>query len=288
MHHSNVSPDQPGAPPANSLPPPASFGLTSRRIALPTGVELHYVEKGDPQGDALIFLHGGTDSWRTWEYNLPLVSPAYHTYALDQRGHGDSSKPACCYTQAAFAGDVIAFMDALRIEHATVIGTSLGSLIAHYVAVAQPERVQRLVLASSWPTVAGKQAVIDANAVVQTLEDPIDPAFVRDFQTSNAFNPIPAAYLDTVVAESLKVPATVWKQLFAGVLAEDHSARLGAITAKTLILWGDRDAYTTLADPQALHAAIKHSTFITYPATGHALHWEWPQRFVDDLHAFLK
>jgi len=268
-------------------PSPESLGLTSRRVTLPTGVTLHYVEKGDPRGEALIFLHGVSDSWRTWELVLPLISDAYHTYAISQRGHGDSAKPDTGYTLPNLGDDVRDFMGALGIAQATLIGHSMGSYVAHQVAVDHPTRVRRLVLVGGGPSLATNAAVIDFNMFVQAMEDPIDPVFVRDFQASCVFNPIPASYLDTVVAESLKVPAAVWKQAFAGFLEEDHDDRLGTIEAKTLILWGDRDEYFPLEGQQALNEAIPHSTLIVYPATGHSLHWEWPQRFVDDLHAFL-
>ncbi len=269
---------------------PDSLGLTSQRIALSTGVELHYVEKGDPNGEVLIFLHGFIGSWRSWELNLPRISHAYHTYALSQRGHGDSAKPACCYRVADYAGDVIAFMDALSLTQVTLIGHSMGSSIAYQVAGDHPERVERLVLIGWGPNIPTNPAaavrVFELNRYVQTLEDSIDPAFVRKFLTSTAFNPLPAPYLETLMAESLKVPVAVWKQTLASRLSADHSPPPGPVMAKTLILYGDHDVYVHEGQ-EALAAAIPQATFITYPATGHSLQWDWPQRFVDDLHAFL-
>lgn len=272
----------------NHAVPPEMLGLSAHRIGLPTGVELEYVEKGDPAGQAVVLLHGLSDSWRTWQRNLPLLSPIYHTYALSQRGHGDSSKPRTGYSLADLAGDVIAFMDRLDIEAATLVGHSMGSFVAHQVAVNHPLRVQRLVLIGSAPTMVNNPALPEFNAYVQTMQDPIDAEFVREFQASTAFNPIPAAFLDTVVAESLKLPATVWQQLFADFLVEDHSARLGSITAKTLIMCGDRDEYFPLAGQHELHTAIRDSRLLIYAASGHSPHWEWPQRFVDDLSIFLR
>ena len=272
------------------LTSPAALGLTSHRIALPTGVELHYVEQGDPHGEVLIFLHGFTGSWRSWELNLPHISLAYHTYALSQRGHGDSAKPACCYRPADFAADVIACMDALGIRRATLIGHSMGSFIAHSVAVDHPERVARLVLIGWGPisptTPAAAARVSALHTYVQQQADQIDPAFVRQSLVSTTVTPIPVPFLETVVAESLRVPLGVWQQMLASRLAADPSTRLGPIQAKTLVLYGDHDVYC-LEGQQALAAVIKEATFITYPAAGHAPHWERPQRFVDDLHAFL-
>ena len=61
-------------------------------------------------GEAIVFLHGYSDSWFSFSRVLPLLSPEYHAFALTQRGHGDSDKPQCCYTLVDFAADV----DALK------------------------------------------------------------------------------------------------------------------------------------------------------------------------------
>jgi non-heme chloroperoxidase len=66
---------------------------------------------------------------------LPLLSPVYHAFALDERGHGESDKPECCYTVDDFAADVDAFMDAVGIEEATLVGHSGSTLIAPRVAL---------------------------------------------------------------------------------------------------------------------------------------------------------
>jgi non-heme chloroperoxidase len=286
---------------ASAQTPPEELGLSSHRVQLSTGVRLHYVEKGQGKGSVIIFLHGYTDSWRSFERNLPLVSERFHVYALDQRGHGDSSRPACCYAQADFAADVIAFMDALKIRKATLVGHSMGSFIAHKVAVQAPSRVQRLVLIGSAPTSAGNEVILGLNEAVQALTDPIDRQFVHDFQASTFYPPngVPEEFIDTAVSESLKVPASVWKQALTGLIAEDHSAQLPRIKAPTLILWGDQDGIFTYEDQLALDILIPDSTLrlylpVTFPAspgpgsTGHGLHVEWPRRFVDDLERFAR
>ncbi|HEX8423105.1 MAG TPA: alpha/beta hydrolase [Pyrinomonadaceae bacterium] len=276
---------------------PEALGLSSHNITLSTGVNMHYVERGRGNGHVIIFLHGYTDSWRSFERNLPLISDKFHLYALDQRGHGDSSRPACCYAQADFSADLLAFMDALNIRKATIVGHSMGSFIAHKFAVENPQRVRRLVLIGGSPTMAGNEVVAGLNDFVQTLEDPVDPQFVRDFQASTYANPIPAEFLDTAVSESLKLPASVWKQTLAGMVSEDHSAQLNRITAPTLILWGDNDGIFSLQDQLALDTLIPNSIFKRYSAAilppgsrdgGHALHVEFPQLITGDIEAFAK
>ncbi|WP_428267503.1 alpha/beta fold hydrolase [Haliangium sp.] len=257
-------------------------------IALDTGVTLTYVAQGRPSGEVVIFLHGYTDSHRSYDRVLPIFPRRYRAYALDQRGHGDSDKPACCYRQGDFVADVIAFMDALGIAEATLVGHSMGSFIAHQAAVEHPDRVSRLVLIGSAPTSAGNPVLVDFLDFVGTLTDPIDPEFIREFQASTAFEPLPPWFLDVVVSESQKVPATVWQQALAGLVAEDHSASLPNISAPTLILWGDKDDIFPAADQQALQAALPGATFITYADVGHGTHWEVPARVTVDIARFLR
>ncbi|AKU98339.1 Hydrolase, alpha/beta fold family [Labilithrix luteola] len=257
------------------------------QVTLNTGVTLSYLEQGDRDGEPVIFLHGYSDSHHSFDLNLPLLPSRYHVYALDQRGHGDSSKPACCYTQADFAGDVIAFMDKLGIHKASLVGHSMGSLIAHKVAVNAPNRIKKLVLVGSGPTLVGNPGALSFEPDVDALTDPVDPDFVYAFQASTFYRPIPTSYLDTAVSESLKLPATVWQQALDGMLVEDHTSDLHDITAKTLIVWGDQDVFFDAAAEQTLDTQIPQSTLVVYPQTGHGLHAEQPAKFVKDLKNFL-
>jgi pimeloyl-ACP methyl ester carboxylesterase len=259
-----------------------------QRVTLETGVELAYWEQGSAHGIPVILLHGYTDSHHSFDLNLPRLPRSLHVFALDQRGHGESSKPACCYTQADFAADVPAFMDAVGLERASVVGHSMGSFIAQSVALAFPERVDRLVLIGSAPTIAGNPVALELQAAVDTLSDPIDPGFVRDFQASTFFRPIPASFLDTSVADSLKVPASIWQQALAGLLDEDHSNQLQEIAARTLILFGDQDIFVSAAEQAVLDREIRRSRLITYRQTGHGTHVELPERVSNDIVRFLR
>lgn len=265
-------------------------GATPREgsVRLPTGVTLRYVEQGRGDGTVVVFLHGYTDSHHTWDLDLPHFPRDVHVYALDQRGHGDSSRPACCYTQQAFAKDVVAFLDAKRVSRAVLVGHSMGSFIAQQVALDSPGRVKALVLVGSAPTVAGNEVALGLKAFVDTLTDPVDPAFIRDFQASTFHAPVPASYLDTLVAESSKLPARVWQDALDGLIAEDHAARLGRLRVPTLIISGDHDGFFSVDEQRALARAIRGSKYLLYPDTGHAPHAERPRRFVDDVRHFLE
>src|SRR5215216_8084266 len=98
-------------------------------VSLSTGVTLHYAERGDRKGQAIVFLHAYTDSWFTFSRVLPLLSSSYHAFAPDERRHGDSDKPQCCYTVDDFTADVDAFIVAAEIEEATLVGDSSSGMI---------------------------------------------------------------------------------------------------------------------------------------------------------------
>jgi non-heme chloroperoxidase len=149
---------------------------------LSTGVRLHYAERGARGGEAIIFLHGYADSWFSFSRVLPLLSPEYHAFALTERGHGDSDKPECCYTLEDYAADVDAFMDAVGVEEATLVGSSGGGFMAKRVAVRYPHRVSRLVLMSTALEGSAFRGDPEAEEVIRTLEDPVPPELVREFQ----------------------------------------------------------------------------------------------------------
>jgi non-heme chloroperoxidase len=254
---------------------------------LSTGPRLHYAERGDKEGEAIVFLHAYADSWFSYDRVLHLLSPAYHALAPDQRGHGDSDKPECCYTADDFAADVDAFMDAVGLEEVTLVGDSSGGLIAQRVALSYPHRVSRLVLIGSPTTLVTNETVMGAREDMLALEDPISPEFVRQFAESTIHHPVPEEFLVGSVAESLKVPARVWRDYYEGVLTIDDTARLGEIGAPTLILWGEQDAVLPREEQERRAAVIPNATLRVYPHTGHLVHWERPEWVVRDLEAFI-
>jgi pimeloyl-ACP methyl ester carboxylesterase len=266
-------------------------GLKFATTPLSTGVRLLYAEQGDPSGEAIVFLHGYSDSWYSFSRVLPLLSPSYHAFALTQRGHGDSDKPECCYTPDDFAADVDAFMDAVRLEEATLVGASTGALFAQRVALSYPRRVSRLVLIAAQTPAHELEALSGLREEVRALEDPVPPEFVREFQKSTIYHPVPQEFLETAISESLKLPAHVWRDyLEQAVLSidRDYVVELREIRAPTLILWGEQDPLFPREEQERLAAAIPGATLKVYPESGHAAHWERPEWVVRDLEAFMK
>jgi non-heme chloroperoxidase len=253
---------------------------------LSSGVRLHYAEQGDPTGPAVILLHGVTDSSFSWSRVLPLLPPDYRVFALDQRGHGDSDRPEQGYAIDDFAADVLAFMDAVGLPTATLVGHSMGSFIAQRAASTAPHRVERLVLVGTAPS---HFAVMDElNEAAQGLTDPVPAEFVREFQASTLQRPVPEAFFERVVAETLKLPARVWQATIAGWFAEQRWGDPSRLRMPVLLIWGDRDALMSRDDQGRLLAELPNATLTVYAGTGHTPHWEEPERFARDLEGFIR
>lgn len=261
---------------------------TLRQIQLPGRVRLEFAEQGSRSGTPVIALHGVTDSWRSFEPVLPHLGADLRVMALTQRGHGDSEKPAGGYRPADFAADVAAFMDAMGIERAVLVGHSMGSINALRCAIDHPSRVAGLLLAGTMPWF-GRPPEMQAyhREQIEPLADPVPDTFAREFQESTLARPIAAALLDRFVAESLKVPAQVWRAAFAGFIGDDFSPRLREIEVPTLIVWGRHDAFCPAADQQAMLGLMRSARLVEYADAGHAMHWEEPQRFALDLSRFV-
>ena len=259
-----------------------------RSVELPNQVTLPYVEQGDSAGVPVVFLHAIADSWHTFGLLLPHLPNAIHAFALTQRGHGDASRPPEGYRPKDFSADLAAFMDALHLQGAVIVGGSSGGVVARRFAIDHPERTLGLLLLGSPATLRDKPGVLELwDSTVSKLTDPVDPGFVREFAESTLAQPVSPAFVETMVRENLKVPARVWRATFEGLMEDDTFGELNKITAPTLMVWGDQDAFLPRADQETLRAAITGSRLVVYAGAGHAIYWEEPGRVASDLVAFI-
>jgi pimeloyl-ACP methyl ester carboxylesterase/tetratricopeptide (TPR) repeat protein len=272
---------------------PATASVTDRpadvqfsSVLLKTGVRLRYAYKGDPAGTPVILLHGFTDSWFSFTPILPLLDKKYRVYILDQRGHGESDRPVGGYALQQFAADVVAFMDAMNVKQATIVGHSMGSFVAQHVAATAPERVTKLVLEGS-ATTARNSVVTELQREINKLADPVPEKFAREFQVSTVFQPLPQDFMDGVVKEAMRLPAHVWREVIAELLAPEAAVELKNIKVPTLIVWGDKETVFPRSEQDLLVSTLRNAVLRVYADTGHSPHWERPTWYVKDLQAFI-
>jgi rifampin ADP-ribosylating transferase len=252
---------------------------------LATGVSVPYVSGGPTAGAPVVLLHAWGESWRSFDRLLPLLPDTIHAVAMDLRGHGDADKPAAGYSLAEVAADVAAFMDAVGIPSAVLLGSSSGGYVAQQVAITSPHRVAGLVLVGSPRSLQRRPSFADE---VDQLAEPVDAAWVRKFLAwFPRFHQVPPWYIDGRVQDGVRMPAYVWRETLAGLVNARPPTDTATITAPTLIVWGARDELLTREDQWALAAAIPASRLIVYQETGHLVLWEQPGRVASDLTAFL-
>ena len=239
---------------------------------------MEYVEHGRADGVPAIFLHGVTDSWRSFERVLPLLPPSIHAFAISQRGHGDSSRPTSGYRFADMSSDLLAFLDAMGLRTAIIVGHSMGGCLAQWFVIHHPDRVERFVLMGAFSTFDDPGFADFVASSIAPLTDPIAAPFAREWQLSTLARAIPAHYLDAVVSETLKVPARVWREAFDGFLkTADFTSELTKVSVPVLLDVGRWRQVTALRAAQdRLLEVMPNARFIAYQGFRHAFHWEDP------------
>lgn len=261
-------------------------GSRDRRLRLATGITTTVDERGDPHGaPPVLLVHSWTASRRSFAALLPLLAAQQHVLAADLRGHGDADKPSAGYDLGALAADVIALLDALDLPRAVLLGASSGGYVAQQVAVDAPDRVAGLVLAGAPRDLRGRPPFADE---LELLSDPVDPAWVRRFQSGfTDLDRLPSWYVDLMVEDSLRLPAAVWLATLDGLNTSRPPTEAGAVTAPALVISGGRDELLGRGQAAALVEAIPGAEWIEYPDAGHLVLEEEPARLAADVTSFV-
>jgi pimeloyl-ACP methyl ester carboxylesterase len=256
-----------------------------RRVELGTGVGLAYDERGDPGLPPLLLVHAWVESRRSFDRLVPLLSSHFRVLSVDLRGHGRSDQPDSGYDLESLARDLEAFMAAVGLSTAVLVGSSSGGYVAQQLAVQAPSRVAGLVLVGSPRSLAGRPPFADE---VDRLTDPIDPDWVRASLTwFPRYHDVPDWYLQDRVDEGVGMPARVWQRSLSGLTGSAAPTTAGVVTAPTLIIGGGRDELVPLAEQQLLAAAIAGSQLLVYDDAGHLVLWEQPERVAADVRDFV-
>ncbi len=257
-------------------------------ITLSNGVNLEYVEKGNKDATPVIFLHGFSDSWHSFETVMKMLPPDLHVISVSLRGHGNSSKPNEGYHPKDFANDLSLFIGEKKLGASIIAGHSMGGQIAQQFAISYPSLTRALVFIDTDAYFADNPGFTDFTNEISKFEKPVSYSFARDFQLSTLAKPIDSLQLALFIDESMKLPLHVWKEAAAGLVAEDFTKHLSSIEVPVLIFWGSKDMICFKVDQENFSTNLKNERLIVYEGTGHALHWEEPERFAEDLLSFIK
>jgi pimeloyl-ACP methyl ester carboxylesterase len=225
-----------------------------------------------------LLVHGIGMDWRVWQAISRRLHPYFHLFFLDLRGHGTSGKPATGYTVAQYAADVEDVIDALGLSGLTIVGSSLGGMVA--LAIEAPLDVVGHRILVDPPLTGGP--VRDPAMFTEILRLKDDPQALTD--SLAATNPgVGTFYLRTM--------AEMWREAARGVITDmlahrdeyfDLDRQLPHIDAPTLIMQADPVRGGVLTDDQAEHALslLPHGRWVKVEGAGHAIHATKPDEFI--------
>jgi pimeloyl-ACP methyl ester carboxylesterase len=250
-------------------------------------MKIAWEERGS--GQPLLLIQGlGYARW-SWEPIVPRLAEHYRVLFFDNRGIGESDKPDGPYTARVMADDALQVLDEAGVDRAHVLGASLGGMIAQELAVAAPERVDKLVLCCTTPggaaTVPMPQVTVDLFAEAATL---LPAVALRRF-VENALAPdAPAGLVQEIFERRVANPTDPagWQAQAAAGLG--FAGVDGAIAAPTLLVTGTEDNVVDPRNSDVLAERIPGSELERIEGAGHLFFWEQPDAFVTILEDFLK
>jgi len=242
------------------------------------------------RGPTLVLIHALGVDRRMWRRQVPVFAESHQVVAYDVRGHGGSDKPSGPYSLETLADDLHGLLDALGIERASLLGLSMGGMIAQTFALAHPERVDRLILAdttSEYPPERRRQFAERARLVETSGVDLIVPATLERW-----FTPEFRADEEDTVEEIRKIVLAADPIGYAGachaVSRVDLTDRLGEIQCPTLVLVGEHDPGTPVAAAARIQAAIPGARLEVIQGASHLSNIARPDVFEKIVLAFLR
>lgn len=232
-----------------------------------------------------------------------MFAAQHRVIALDLPGFGHSPMPREQISISWYARLLDGLLDILEIDAAAVVGNSMGGFIAAELAIAVPQRVERLVLISAAGlSTYGQPRALRALPVFRRLERRITAYAAWTASKSDAVSRRPRlrqATLGLVVAHPSRLPAALAAEQVRGAgkpgfvdaleanLNYDFRDRLPEIACPTLIVWGDRDRVITVRDADLFEQLIPGSRKVIFEDTGHLAMLEHPATFNALLADFL-
>jgi len=265
------------------------------------GHRIAYLDEG--QGSPVILVHGFGGSMWQWEYQQGPLSAAHRVITLDLLGSGYSDKPELGYTPDETVRFFTAFMDAIGIPRATLIGNSMGGGLVIAMAVAHPDRVDRVVLISGLPDQVRDRL---RSPMLRRAVDSRMPIWLVSLGNWFTGRGVTRRVLSEMVFdERLLTDAVVDRShrnrqrggLIRPLMTtvrnlplweEGFAKQIGDIRQRTLIIWGTLDKIFSPEVGRDLHRRIAGSRLELVPEAGHIPQWERPEIVNRLLLEFLK
>lgn len=244
-----------------------------------TNYELH----GRPGAPVVVLSSSLGTTMSMWDPQLTELAERFRVLRYDHRGHGGSSAPGGPYTIAELAGDVVALLDRLRLAPASIVGLSLGGMVAMWLAAHVPNMVDRLVLCCTAPQLGTREswheraATVRANGTGVLLEALLDRWLTPGFREAN-----PGTV--ALVREMLEsAQPDGYASCCEAIATMDQRRDLARIAAPTLVVAGELDPVVPPSLAAELQGAVAGATLAVVPDAAHLCNLEQPAAFTSLL-----
>jgi pimeloyl-ACP methyl ester carboxylesterase len=257
-------------------------------IAKVNGININYTVEG--HGEPLVMIMGLGGDQSAWKHQVSAFKKHYQVITFDNRGVGKSDKPKGSYSPTLMAEDTIQLMDFLEIKKAHILGMSMGGLIAQEVAINYPERILKLILASTfacWDNEANgptpEMLAVAELPLKQGISRLLDASFNKFF---NRFIMAPLIKLLTIRIKEAEL--TGLKGQIEGTKGYDSFNRLPLIKALTLVLAGTKDRVVKSSSSDTISQKIPNAKLVKIDNGSHLVCWEMSKVFNKEVLDFLK
>lgn len=233
------------------------------------------------QGALLLFLHGAGSNAHTWHRQVEHFGRAHSAVAVDFPGHGRSGSTEGLGGIEVYANFTAAFVEALRLRPAVVVGRGMGGAVAVAFALAHPQRVRALILVGTPARFEIPADSLDTwhNVTRGRAPQPFSPDL---FSPKTEFGIMREVWTEQVQTD----PRVRYFDLM-GCRDVDLTARAARISVPTLVISGRDDRFATPERAEALQRAIAGAQLVIVEDAGHALTSEQPGRFNEAVAGFL-
>lgn len=283
-------------------PLPPRFGRSDltpwQRDVTIDGRTVRIVDIGPRDAPAIVFLHGIMGRWQHWALNIPFFAREHRVVALDFPGFGESQMPAGAIDLEVYRDTVAAVCAELGVSRATVIGNSMGGMLATMLAKARPDLVERLVVVDG----AGFTTAEGYMRKLRPLIARLGPLMKLGFRLSDTiarnkllrlfalgvFLPRPGKLS---YETALDLVGGAGREAFLPILPVVLGDRIdlmpGRVVCPTLIVWGRLDIVIPRIDAARYARMIPQARTLMLPRTGHMAMLERPDAFNWAVGGFL-
>jgi pimeloyl-ACP methyl ester carboxylesterase len=273
--HAAAGPKQKPPPPRwMTLPlPPVPPTATATGFVDSGGAKIYFARYGNAKGDSVILLHGGMGNGEHWSHQLPALTDKLHVITIDSRGQGRSTRPKAKSkpTYDQMADDVLAVMDHLALERASIVGWSDGGEVALKLAIHHPKRVAKLfVLGANYDDKGAKKRTNKPSPTFAAYSAKCRADYAKQSQTPKKYNQLSSWLLP------------IWRSPMG--FTKDQ---LEGIQAPTIIADGDHDEIIELDQIEEMAKLIPRARLEVFADASHFVMWQDPASLNKVLVDFL-